>query len=134
MRTFAFCIVAVLIGSTMASAADICDDQTTQTALSACAAQQFEQADDKLNTAYAEVLERLEGEPPRRDLLRAAQRAWVAFRDAECTFAVSGTEGGSAEPMVNAQCRAELTDRRTGDLKDYLACGEGDLSCPLPPN
>ena len=55
------------------------------------------------------------------------------FRDAECGFAASGVAGGSAEPMVTAQCLARLTQSRNADFKAYLACPEGDLSCPLPP-
>ena len=60
------------------------------------------------------------------------QRAWIAFRDAECKFASSGVEGGSVQPMIHSGCLQGLTDARVTQLGSYLKCEEGDLSCPVP--
>lgn len=35
--------------------------------------------------------------------------------------------------MLLAGCLAELTEARAAQLDAYLACEEGDLSCPVPP-
>jgi hypothetical protein len=59
-----------------------------------CAAQQHAAADKELNALYQQITARLKGNPKRKKLLVGAQRAWVGFRDAECTFSASGVEGG----------------------------------------
>ena len=51
------------------------------------------------------------------DLLRKAQRAWIAFRDAECTYDTVGDEGGSIQPMDYSLCLTRLTKLRTAQLK-----------------
>ena len=51
--------------------------------------------------------------------LRAAQRAWITFRDAACAAEGYQMHGGSAEPMVIYGCRARLTEARLADLQ-YL--------------
>ena len=66
-----------------------------------------------------------------KTLLVAAQKAWIGFRDAECAFAVSSTEGGTIYPMEFTLCEQDLTEKRTAALKAYLHCEEGDLSCPV---
>jgi len=60
--------------------------------------------------------------------LRAAQRAWIAFRDLDCQ-ARAGSRGGSFHPAALQLCLERLTDERTATLKRELACEEGDLSC-----
>jgi uncharacterized protein YecT (DUF1311 family) len=86
-----------------------------------------------LNVLYEQIKQRLKDDADTTKLLVAAQRAWVTFRDAECKFSTSGVSGGSAYPMVNAECANGLTRKRIDDFKTYLKCEEGDLSCPLPP-
>ena len=44
--------------------------------------------------------------------LRAAQRAWVAFRDAECDRQFSLNAGGTIRTIVYAQCELSLTAER----------------------
>lgn len=92
----------------------------------------FQKADKALNETYKDVEKRLANDSNGKARLISAQRAWIAFRDAECTFQSSGEDGGTAAPMVVAACRTSLTTARTGQLKGYLNCQEGDLSCPVP--
>jgi uncharacterized protein YecT (DUF1311 family) len=82
--------------------------------------------------AYREVLRRLAGDERKKQLLRTAEQAWVAFRDAECKFAVSSTENGSIHPMETLICLADETRKRTKAIDAYLHCEEGDSSCPVP--
>lgn len=44
--------------------------------------------------------------------LRTAQRAWIAFRDAECDRLFSLNAGGTIRTIVYAQCRLSLTAER----------------------
>ena len=78
--------------------ADECDTATTQTELSACAAEQYQAADKKLNQTYQAAIKRAAA--PQRDLLKKAQQAWIALRDADCKLMGSGTEGGTIQPMI----------------------------------
>jgi len=63
------------------------------------------------------------------ELVAAAQRAWVAFRDAECVFSASGFP---LHGMIPAICLDKLTGKPIDDFKDSLKCQEGALDCPIP--
>lgn len=112
-----------------AAAAD-CGNATSQLALDQCAAADLQAADATLNAAYQQILGRLRGDPETTQLLRAAQRAWLGFRDSECAFAASAATQGSIYPMLVASCRAGLTRQRAEQLGSYLHCAEGDMGCP----
>ncbi len=131
MRPVALIIVPALLAATPACAAD-CAKAEDQMTLNICADQSFKAADATLNTLYRQVAQRLKSDTATGKLLVAAQRAWVGFRDAECTFAASGVSGGSIYPMIYGNCAEGLTRKRIADLKAYLACKEGDMSCPVP--
>jgi uncharacterized protein YecT (DUF1311 family) len=92
----------------------------------------FKSADQALNQTFRKIQKRLSDDADGKARLVKAQRAWNAFRDAECTFQSSGDDGGSAAPMIAAGCQADLTKDRTKQLKVYLNCQEGDLACPVP--
>jgi uncharacterized protein YecT (DUF1311 family) len=113
------------------AAAMDCADQT-QLGLDKCADAALQRADKALNDAYGDVLRRLGDDKHKKNLIATSQRAWVAFRDAECKFAVSSTESGSVYPMEHSLCLERETQKRTKDLQAYLHCEEGDLSCPVP--
>lgn len=114
-----------------ARAAD-CGTVSTQIEMNMCAQREFEAADAALNTAYGRVFERTSNRTDTQQLLTAAQQSWVLFRNAECAFAASGVQGGSAFPMVEQMCRTQITEARTKFLGRYLDCKEGDLACPTP--
>jgi uncharacterized protein YecT (DUF1311 family) len=75
---------------------------------------------------------RLAADAEKTKLFVAAERAWVPFRDAACNFAASGVSGGTIYPTIYAECLERLTKARIANFKAYLACEEGDLSCPVP--
>lgn len=103
----------------------------TQADLSNRAAADAARADVVLNERYRAAM----AEMRRKDALHAAdagpgpsyqaallasQRAWLAFRDAECLVEGYRYRGGSARPMMEAQCKAAVTRQRTAQL-DVLA-------------
>ncbi len=132
MRAFVASLAFVSAGLSGAAAQENCADPQTQTDMTICAVKKYEQADGELNAAYKEITKRLKDDPETGKLLVAAEKAWMGFRDAECTFANSATVGGSIHPMLVAQCREAITRKRVDDLKVYLNCEEGDMSCPVP--
>jgi uncharacterized protein YecT (DUF1311 family) len=127
----AFLALATLLAGP-AVAAD-CDDTTNQLALNQCADAEFHAADTALNAAYQQIVGRLKDSPTALERLRAAQRAWVDFRDKECAFAASAAEQGSIHPLIITSCRTDLTKQRTEQLGRYVHCAEGDIGCPVPP-
>jgi uncharacterized protein YecT (DUF1311 family) len=115
-----------------AQAAEDCSGLETQAAISACAAQALRQTEAELDEAYREAMARLAGDAAGKQALTRAARAWLAFRDADCAFVAAPAAGGSIQPMVMADCLAGLSRARLAQLRAWLACPEGDLTCPLP--
>lgn len=63
-------------------------------------------------------------------LFRQAQKAWDAFRQADCAFKASGVESGSAYPAVVADCLTRAAEAHLTELQTLSQCEEGDLACP----
>jgi len=85
-------------------------------------------ADAALNQTYKKLMASLS--PASAGRLKSAQRAWISFRNAECSFQSNGKDGGSIAPMVSANCATNLTKLRIAQLAAAAACPEGDVSCP----
>ncbi|MGH1575368.1 lysozyme inhibitor LprI family protein [Methylobacterium sp. P31] len=100
---------------------------STQMELNACAGAAYDRADAAMNTAYTQLMQQIG--PKAKEGLRAAQKAWLPFRDASCTIEAMGVEGGSMQPQVHAECLARVTAARTKVLNGYLTCEEGDVTC-----
>ncbi|VVP76906.1 hypothetical protein PS914_01819 [Pseudomonas fluorescens] len=120
-----------LLFTPLAHAVD-CDNAADQATMNQCAAQQHKAADKELNALYQQITGRLQADPDSKKLMVGAQRAWIAFRDAECKFSASGVAGGSVYPLIYSNCITDLTKARVETLKNYLKCQEGDLGCPVP--
>ena len=127
-----FAAAALLLAAGAQAQVLKCDQASTQTDMNLCADQAYRKSDADLNAAYKEVTERLKDSKAALTQLQTAQKAWLFFRDAECAFSSAGVTGGSAYPMVLSQCLDKLTQARTKELRAYLACEEGDTSCPVP--
>lgn len=82
------------------------------------AAETLAESDQAMNTAYQKLLKILSEEGQKR--LRASQRAWVAFRDAQASFDSHHLEGGTAEGLERLGSLNGLTEERTKRLtEDY---------------
>lgn len=79
-------------------------------------------ADKKLNAAYQKAMADLDDEG--KALLKASQRAWLAYRDAEAARVADEMRGGSAAPLLYAGTLATLTKERTARLME--TSGEGE--------
>jgi uncharacterized protein YecT (DUF1311 family) len=102
-----------------------CINPVTQSDMTRCEVLRFEAADRAMNRQWKLTLaaERTadrspsaDGRPAYADQLLKAQRAWLAYRDEHCRSDGYRMRGGSAEPMLIAGCRAELTEQRTKQL------------------
>lgn len=102
--------------------ADPCDDAATTAEALACATAEWRAADAELKRVYQEAVATLD--EPRRERLRAAQRAWIAYRDASADFEALLFEGGSLAPVIRASELADRTRQRVDELRRVLELGE----------
>ncbi|WP_322892052.1 MULTISPECIES: lysozyme inhibitor LprI family protein [unclassified Yoonia] len=102
----------------------------TTMGMTSCLMAEHEVWDQLLNTQYALVLDyaaemdvNAQFEAPeyavRADQVRAAQRAWIAFRDANCTMQYGLWGSGSARHVAKAECLMLMTATQTRALHDY---------------
>jgi uncharacterized protein YecT (DUF1311 family) len=96
----------------------LCPEATTTVEMQACLRQRYEAADKALNRVYKQLMSKLES--GRREKLRAAQRAWIRFRDASAEFEAGEAEGGSMYPLVYMATQVLKTEHRVDELKEIL--------------
>lgn len=102
-----------------------CRDPQTQTEMNICAGMDYKAADAELNRTYRSVIAHMKGIdadlPPElkgaEKTLRAAQRAWIPYRDKACEAYGFLARGGSMESMLVGNCLTELTRKRIEELK-----------------
>ena len=120
---------AFVLAATPAHAADEvdCEKAVTTVDLNTCSEQSLDIADKALNETYKKILanlalpdtENAAGNLKWAEALKISQRAWVAFRDADCkTLMVHEAGGGTATTGAILGCMTEMTDARTKSLKE----------------
>lgn len=87
-----------------------------QQSLNLCAAYRYGEADRELNRVYSEIVDQLVEDGS----LRAAQRAWITFRDLACVAETEGFEDGSMYPFILNGCLERQTLRRIDDLNQFI--------------
>ncbi|WP_455270605.1 lysozyme inhibitor LprI family protein [Rhizobium herbae] len=123
---FGFCSVFSL-ASAQEDQVD-CANAMTQADMNFCANKDYEAADTELNAVYKKTMTVMRdtdkelGEIDANyvgavDALKKAQRAWIDYRDGQCELAGFEARGGSMEPMLVSGCLADLTKKRTEELK-----------------
>jgi uncharacterized protein YecT (DUF1311 family) len=98
----------------------------TQLDLNTAAGQSYLAADKELNERWKQVLAANAADPKLIARLKTAQKAWLAFRDAQVS-ALYGDEFFSARPMCEAGAKEQLTRERSAYLKSLLQVVEGDV-------
>ena len=121
MKPWTVCGVVVLVVSAAFAQdqkKDPCAEAQSQTEMNICWGKQYKAADAELNAAYREFTSKLN--PEESAQLKAAQLAWIKFRDANCEFVADQYKGGSMRPMIAAMCLADVTNARTSELKAQM--------------
>ncbi len=91
----------------------------SQAELNRQAAKDFAAADVGLNKAYRQLMRKIDDEAQAK--LKSAQRAWVAFRDAQAELEADlEARGGSMASMIYDASRMESTKARTNELEKLL--------------
>ncbi len=126
--SFICCALVVQAFSSSAFAADIdCKNPVGQTSINICADKAFKASDKQLNEKYHELYEA--SSEAGRLKLQQAQRAWIAYRDAQCTFDTMGSVGGSMHAQTYSTCVDMLTQAQTKIVNQQLNCDDGDMTC-----
>jgi uncharacterized protein YecT (DUF1311 family) len=92
-------------------------------AMSGCVGREVAVWDERLNAAYKAALagdlasrDAFRGNPARKligaEVLREAQRAWIAFRERKCSAARLPMEGGSGAALLGGTCFLQETARQ----------------------
>jgi uncharacterized protein YecT (DUF1311 family) len=106
-----------------------CRDPKTQMEITVCSSEEFERVDADLNRVWRRASSKLhafdQSAERKRDkltalypILLASQRAWLRYREEQCTFESKySAEGGSAEQSFGSRCRTRLTKQRIEELQ-----------------
>lgn len=131
----ALAVMLVLPAATSAADFAKCNPSGSQLEMTACAVDDFKQADSELNEVYKAVLVKEGSNKAFAQKLRAAQRAWLAFRDAEldamyaCDNENQASCWGSMLPLCRSSYMAGLTRNRTHRLRELLIEGPPADKC-----
>jgi uncharacterized protein YecT (DUF1311 family) len=107
---------------------------TAQSEMNNCADEDARAADAELNHVYQDLLSKTKVDANATTKLRHAQRAWVAFRDAQLEALYPAQdkqrEYGTIYPMCYAIVATAMTKERTAQLRRMLQekdpCDTGD--------
>lgn len=103
----------------------------TQADLTECGSNDYKGAEEALNRTYERLLDKAAGDSVAVEKIKAAQTAWVAFRDAQIAALYPAeekqTEYGTVFPMCANLASADLTNARTKMLEHMLNPIEGDV-------
>jgi uncharacterized protein YecT (DUF1311 family) len=104
-----------------------CTNAVSTVEMNFCGDKDYQAADKALNAAYANAVAYIRTRDLQKpydaanfeEAMRNAQRAWVAYRDADCKELVAQEwSGGSGTTSAILGCMTEKTIQRTKELKD----------------
>ncbi len=99
-------------------------EANTQMAMNACAREEVLRTEAELNDIYQKLLTAVGHQPTGVEKIKAAEGAWIAYRDAytDAMYPAKGKQAayGSIFPMEADLLRAKLTQVQIAALKDLL--------------
>jgi len=121
-------LATVSVTAALAEDKPDCNNAMTQMDMNICANMDFQKADAELNAVYKKAMAKMRETDSylsddlkgAADTLRDAQRAWIPYRDKACEAYGFLARGGSMEPMLVSNCRADLTNQRIKELQELV--------------
>ena len=121
-------LLLIMLGITSVHAADedlftgrfgVCMEQSGGVTVEMldCIGEELTTQDARLNGAYKALRSQLV--PARKQELLAAQRLWIQYRDANCSF-YADPQGGTFETVSERMCVLQETAERAKELEDLL--------------
>jgi len=112
----------------------ICSNRSfaqTQLEINQAAGEEFQKTDKELNTVYQKIIKEYSTDTLFIKNLRASQKIWIQFRDAEMKVKYPQTEPGyygSIFPLCYTRYKTKLTQERITTLKQWTeGAKEGDV-------
>ena len=129
--------ILLIAGSGIATAQslkrpDPCENATSQVDMNDCYGKQYQKVDAHLNRVYRNALGYLQhdldnagkGDPAQEKYLRAAvedlkaaEVAWIKYRDLHCEAASQQYQGGTMLSMIHSLCMSLVTEHRIDEIK-----------------
>lgn len=105
-----------------------CNTQRNTAEMDECQVLTLKIKDEELNSAYQNLLKSLAPETSDeaanyseiRKQLQLAQRAWMQFRDADCTAKYLFYIDGTIRNTIELSCKIDKTVKRTKELTDWI--------------
>lgn len=119
-------VLVALALATSPAPADPCANAATTLDINACLAGQMTAVETDLNRYYRAAVKRLHAEKDEAETqalpeLIKAQRAWLAYRDAECGAVGAYWSGGTIRGSMVLTCRLSVTRLRIFSIwRDWL--------------
>ena len=117
MKTFAgaaalFALASVARAGDQGDPEKSCDGNTFE--MVECLKAQTAQWDKRMTIAYQQAMK--DAGPAQRDQLRAAQRLWIQYRDANCLY--YGLGEGTIARIDAGECMRNMTQARAKELEN----------------
>ena len=117
---FAVCLLSVASAAAQKQRqTNPCENAPSQYEANECAHKEYVAADAELNRVYNQLASKLEDQEQRAQL-KAAELAWIKYRDANCEFEGLFYKGGTMRPMIESFCKAGMTKARTAELRRQI--------------
>lgn len=107
-----------------------CDRGANQGVMNQCAQQAWQRADTEMNEAWRVTYAAMKRADDRNTsrgggfgfpaATLESQRAWLKYRDTQCTLIAGRYQGGSMQPLVRFNCLERMTRDRTRQLRALL--------------
>jgi uncharacterized protein YecT (DUF1311 family) len=138
-RAFAVAMLALMVSSSAwAQEAQKADDQTGYSKayddcmeksngitveVRDCIDEEYERLDKELNAVYGDLSAK--STPAARRALVASERAWLAFRRAQCDYEAHADYGGTLSLVLVDGCHLDMLARRVKEIRGYVESKHG---------
>lgn len=83
-----------------------------------CANEELQRQDTRLNRLYKKLMNASEHSD--REKLKAAQSAWIQFRDRQCEYEAGSEQQGTMLPLMITSCHMDFTIRRADEIESWI--------------
>lgn len=115
-RVLTICFLLPPLPALLAAPPD-CAEVVSMAEMRSCANARYQEADAELNRVYRQLMSGLS--LPGREQLKAAQQAWLGFRDKNAAFVAAMAGEGTMVPLVETAELTTVTRQRVEQLKRY---------------
>jgi uncharacterized protein YecT (DUF1311 family) len=111
-------LLSFLVLSSVSAFAKDCSEAMSTAEMVECNGENYQEEDKRLNDLFKKLMAKEDNIGKKK--LQTVQRAWIAFRDAECEYQADSERGGSLGRVIRISCLADETKKRADALKDQV--------------